>query len=95
MEADKSNVKVLAKRNQEETNSFFTKLKRKKPKGLDDAVHEIHEDVCEQFDCLQCANCCSSISPMLTDKDIERIARFLKMKSVDFISRYLHVDEDH
>lgn len=95
MEADKNNVKVLAKRNQEETNSFFTKLKKKKPKSLDDIVHETHEDVCEQFDCLQCANCCSSISPMLTDRDIERIARFLKMKAVDFISRYLHVDEDH
>ena len=94
MEADKNNVKELAKRNQEETNTFFTKLKRKKPKNLDTVTHRIHEAVCAKFDCLKCANCCSSISPMITDKDIERMARYLKMKQVDFINRYLHIDED-
>ena len=95
MEADKDNIQELARRNQEEIRSFFTKLKRKKPKGLDDAVHAIHEAVCKEFDCLQCANCCGSISPMVTVKDIERIARFLKMKPVNFISQYLHIDEDN
>jgi Fe-S-cluster containining protein len=94
MEADKNNVKELAKSNQEETNAFFTKLKRKKPKNLDTVVHRIHDQVFAEFDCLQCANCCSSISPMITDKDIDRIARFLKMKPIDFIERYLQIDED-
>ena len=94
MEADKDNVKELARRNKEETNTFFTKLKRKKPKNLDTVTHSIHEMVSTKFDCLQCANCCSSISPMITDKDIDRIARFLKMKSIDFIGRYLLIDED-
>ena len=95
MQADRDNVKELARRNQEETNTFFTRLKRKKPKSLDDAAHRNHHIVCSQFDCLKCANCCESISPMLTDKDIERISRFLKMKSADFIKQYLHIDEDH
>ncbi len=31
---------------------------------------------------------------MITEKDIERIARHLKIKPVEFISRYLHIDED-
>ena len=31
---------------------------------------------------------------MITDKDIERIASKLRMKEVDFISKYLHIDED-
>lgn len=94
MEADKNNVKELARRNQEETDVFFTKLKRRKPKNLDDVTHRHHNMISAKFDCLSCANCCRSISPMITDKDIERIARFLKIKSVDFISRYLHIDED-
>jgi uncharacterized protein len=94
MEADKDNVKELARRNQEATTVFFTKLKRKKPKNLDTLTHRIHRMVSAEFDCLQCANCCSSISPMITDRDIDRIARHLKMKPVEFISRYLHIDED-
>lgn len=94
MEADRDNVKELARRNQEETKILFAKLKRKKPKNLDTVIHRIHDAVCAKFDCLQCANCCGSISPMILDKDIERIARYLKMKPVDFISRYLHIDED-
>jgi Fe-S-cluster containining protein len=94
MEADKDNVKMLANRNQEETRTFFTKLKRKKPKNLDTVTHRIHDQVIANFDCLQCANCCALISPMITDKDIDRIARFLKMKPVDFVERYLHIDED-
>ena len=94
MEADNKNVKTLAYQNQEETTVFFNKLKRKKPKQLDDLTHRWHDKVTQQFNCLTCGNCCKSISPMITDKDIERIARRQKMKEVDFIARYLHIDED-
>jgi len=94
MVADKNNVKTLARQNQEETVTFFNQLKRKKPKQLDDIVHVIHDKVSNKFDCLTCGNCCKSISPRITDKDIERIAHRLRMKEVDFIARYLHVDED-
>jgi Fe-S-cluster containining protein len=92
--SDNKNVKALAQQNQEETTVFFNKLKRKKPKQLDDVTHRLHDKVSGQFDCLSCGNCCKSISPMVTDKDIERIAHRQKMKEVDFIARYLHVDED-
>ena len=87
MEADNKNVKALALQNQEETTVFFNKLKRKKPKQLDDLTHRWHDKVTGQFNCLTCGNCCKSISPMITDKDIERIARRQKMKESDFIDR--------
>ena len=94
MGVDKDNVFALARQNQEETQTFFSKLKRKKPKQLDDIVHRLHNKITGQFDCLSCGNCCRSISPMVTDKDIEKIAGKMRMKEVDFISRYLHIDED-
>src|ERR1035437_1527791 len=94
MEADKNNVKTLARQNLEETTTFFAKLKRKKPKQLDDITHQLHDKVSDQFDCLTCANCCKSIGPRITDKDIERIAHKLKMKEVDFIARYLRIEDD-
>lgn len=95
METNKDNVYALSKQNQEETTVFFSKLKKKKPKQLDDLVHDIHHKIVDQFDCMSCGNCCKSISPMLTIKDIERVAKHLRMKEVDFINQYLHIDEDN
>lgn len=94
MEEDKNNVKALALQNREETNALFSKLKRKKPHKLDDIIHRLHNSVANHFNCLTCANCCKSISPRITDKDIERIAHRMKMKEVSFITSYLHMDED-
>ena len=75
--------------------ALFKKLKKKKPKNLDDVVQELHTGAFDRFDCLTCANCCSTISPIVTDKDIERLAKQLKMKAVDFIGQYLYRDEDN
>ena len=84
---------LTAKRKQEFT-TLFKRLKAKKPKDLDDVVHQLHEEAFDQFDCLTCANCCSSISPIVTEKDIERLAKRMRMKAVDFIAQYLYIDED-
>ncbi len=77
-----------------ETKSFFAKLRKKKPKNLDKVVHQLHDEVFREIDCLDCANCCKSISPTLYDKDIERLSRHFKMKSTQFIDEYLNIDED-
>jgi len=77
-----------------ETKTFFAKLKRKKPKNLDDVVHQLHNEVFEEIDCLDCANCCKSISPTLYEKDIERLAKHLKMKPSQLVDEYLKIDED-
>ena len=77
-----------------ETKSFFAKLKKKKPKNLDKVIHQLHDEVFQEIDCLDCANCCKSISPTLYDKDIERLSRHFKMKSTQFIDEYLNIDED-
>lgn len=84
---------LTASRKQEFT-ALFKKLKAKKPKNLDDVVHELHNEAFDQFNCLTCANCCSGISPMITEKDIERLAKNQKLKPVDFIAQYLYIDED-
>jgi uncharacterized protein len=73
---------------------FFEKLKRKKPKNLDDVFHELHEEAFERIDCLQCANCCKTTSPIFYERDIERLAKHLRIKPSAFIERYLHIDED-
>ena len=87
-------LKELTYSRKQEFTTFFKKLKAKKPKNMDDVFHELHVEAFDQFDCLTCANCCSTISPVITEKDIEKLAKRLKMKPVDFVEQYLYIDED-
>lgn len=73
---------------------YLLSLKKKDPRKVDDAFHALHEEVFEEIDCLECANCCKTTSPIFYDTDIDRLAKELRMKSVDFVAQYLKVDED-
>ncbi|MFP4023918.1 MAG: YkgJ family cysteine cluster protein [Thiohalospira sp.] len=78
----------------EENKTFFTRLKKKKPKNLDKIVHKLHDEVFQEINCLDCANCCKSISPTLYNKDIERLAKHLKIKPSQFVEQYLYIDSE-
>ncbi len=84
----------LAKDKHNENKKFFTKLKKKPPKKLDQIMQELHDEEFKQTDCLQCANCCKTTGPLFTDKDVERIAKHLKMKPRQFEESYLRKDEE-
>ena len=84
----------LAKNTLNENKSYFRKLRKKKPGNLDDIVGSVHNDVFGEINCLQCANCCKTISPVLTNKDINRIAKRLRIKPSGVMEQYLKIDED-
>ena len=79
---------------QKEHKKFLETLKRKPPKNLDYVAQQVHDEVFEKVDCLQCANCCKTTGPLFTQKDTDRIAKHLRMKSADFEAKYLRTDED-
>src|SRR5688572_1161035 len=83
-----------AQNQREENKKFLHGLKKKDPRKVDDAFHDLHEEVFEEIDCLTCANCCKTTSPIFYQTDIERVAKSLRMKPGDFIEKYLRVDED-
>lgn len=87
-------LKKLAAQNRRETRALIKRLKKKKPKNLDQIVHSLHVEAFAAFDCLSCANCCRTIGPRLTMKDIERLAKSIKMRSSDFYSRFVKTDQD-
>ncbi|MGQ7871215.1 YkgJ family cysteine cluster protein [Sunxiuqinia sp. sy24] len=90
----KEELKHMTANRKQEFGMLFQKLKKKKPKNLDAIVHALHNEAFDQFDCLDCANCCSGISPIVTNKDAERLAKSQKIKTADFISQHLYIDED-
>ena len=69
-------------------------LHRRKPKDLDEKMQTFHQEAFEKINCLACGNCCKTTSPIFYDKDIERLAKFLKIKPSEFAHQYLKVDEE-
>lgn len=74
--------------------AFLKRLKRLPEKQVDRYFHENHEAVFAEIDCLQCANCCKTTSPIFTSRDIERLAKHLRMRPAHFMEQYLREDED-
>ena len=79
---------------QQANRTFYRKLKARPPKDLDRYFHEAHETVFSEIDCLQCANCCKTTSPIFYERDIDRAARAVRLRPGDFIDKYLKIDED-
>ena len=83
----------LAAKSEGEWKRYFIKNK-KKLEGMDLQVHALHDKIYKRTDCLACANCCRTLGPRITDKDLERMAKILRMKATDVINKYLRIDED-
>lgn len=72
----------------------FKKIGAKKPKDLDEKFQALHTETFKKLDCLTCANCCKTTSPIFRDVDIKRIAKNLRMKEKEFIRNYLKMDDE-
>jgi Fe-S-cluster containining protein len=85
----------IAKQQFASTKKNLSKLSKLNKKKVDDLFHDEHEKVFKKIDCLSCANCCKTTSPIFRDVDISRIAKKLKVSIKDFISANLRIDEDN
>ena len=74
--------------------TFFKSLSKMSNNRVDELFHEAHEMAFQQIDCLDCANCCKTTSPIFNQQDVSRIAKHLRIKSTTFSNQYLKVDED-
>ena len=86
-------LRALAKKAEPLSKQLIKKNKKKFEK-LDNRIHQLHEQYSNKYDCLQCANCCRSLGPMLTDRDIDKMAKALQMKPSAVVETYLRIDED-
>ena len=93
-EIDVESYIALGQKNLKQNKKLATKLKSSKPKTLDDEVHSLHEEVFQEIDCLKCGNCCKTTSPGMHDKDVERLAKHLRIKPGEVIDRYMEMDSD-
>lgn len=76
------------------TRKLFESLRRMQPQALNKLFHSLHVEQFAKIDCLECANCCKTLSPAIYDTDVRRMARFLRMKESELIDTYLNEDTD-
>jgi len=89
-----ASIKQKASGEKKENSILFKKLKKHKPSNLDKQFHFLHDKYMEEIDCLDCGNCCKSISPAVKDTDIARLSKYLKIKQSDIVEKYFLLDED-
>ena len=89
-----SSWKNATKKSKSNLKRSIKRLVGKKNKRIDDDANEVHIQVFDELNCLDCANCCKSIPPMFIRSDIRRIAKFLRIKEKEFELQYLRIDED-
>ncbi|MFB9212103.1 YkgJ family cysteine cluster protein [Echinicola jeungdonensis] len=91
---DLNNFKTKSQSEYANHKKIKPRLKKIKPKVLDEKFKDGHDRQFEKMDCLDCANCCKTTSPIFLQTDIDRLSKLLKMKSSVFISTYLHRDDE-
>lgn len=87
------NLKVLAEQARPHFLAYY-KNNRKKIARMDQEIHQLHDEFSQSINCLECANCCRSLGPAIYDRDIERMAKALRMKEREVVDTYLRIDED-
>jgi Fe-S-cluster containining protein len=87
-------VPQLEKLAEKELKAAIKRIKQKPPKNLDELFYDWHDETFEKIDCLTCANCCKTTSPMFFEKDIERLSSYFKIRPAQFIEKYLFLDTD-
>jgi uncharacterized protein len=61
---------------------------------LDSVFVENHNEVFHSFDCLTCANCCKTHSPIIEPDEIPNLRESMGISSSELFANYVEMDED-
>jgi Fe-S-cluster containining protein len=70
--------------------AFLTGLEQSPPPLLDGYVEQVDRNVWAETDCLACANCCRTMSPVFTTQDLKRIATHFRISVRAFKEKWLY-----
>jgi uncharacterized protein len=73
--------------------NFLTRLEKRAPRGMDSLIREADRKVWTKTNCLDCANCCKTMSPTYTKGDIQRISAHFGMSAGAFREKWLYKDK--
>jgi Fe-S-cluster containining protein len=85
-------IKMLGEKKREENQRFRKHMKSRD--HSDRILRRIGEEVEAQIDCLACANCCRVATAKVAERDIERLAKALRIKPARFLADYTIESEE-
>ncbi len=83
MVTDLVQIRRLGEKKLGENQKFRAYLKRHN--FVERRYKRIAEEVAEAIDCTACANCCRVATAQATDRDVERLAKYLGMRERDLV----------
>jgi Fe-S-cluster containining protein len=92
MITDLVQIKRLGEKKRDEHGKFRVHLKTHDYN--EKRFRRIGEEIENQIDCTVCANCCRVATVEVSSRDIDRLARFLKIKRQKFIDEYTVPNEE-
>lgn len=73
---------------------FLTRLEKVRVKGIEKMRTEADVEAWSTTDCLNCANCCRTMTPTFTEQDLDRISAHLNMEKEAFRKKWLYKDRN-
>ena len=67
-------LKNRAASRRKEHERIIRKLKEMKPREVEFLLEKEHQEVFSRIDCLDCANCCRTLGPRLTEPDVRKLS---------------------
>jgi Fe-S-cluster containining protein len=92
MITDLVQIRLLGDKKRHENERFRRHMKAHD--HSDRILRRIAEAVEEQIDCTQCANCCRVATAKVTKRDLERLARYLRIKPARVMADYTMPSEE-
>jgi Fe-S-cluster containining protein len=92
MITDLVQIKLLGEKKRDENSRFRRFLKSRD--HSDRILRRIAEGIEEQIDCTQCANCCKVATVQLSERDVERLAKYLRISQEKFLAEYTLESEE-
>lgn len=86
MLTDLVQIRLLGENKRPENERFRRFLKSRD--HSDRILRRVAEGIEEQIDCTQCANCCRVATVQVSARDIDRLARRLRMARAKFVAEY-------
>lgn len=91
---DLKKFRIAAARKKESRSAFLDKLDHTVPGDLAEIVAKADAEVWRETDCTNCANCCKTMTPTFSPKDITRISKHVGMTPKAFKEKWLYKEEE-
>jgi uncharacterized protein len=91
MLTDLVQIKRLGEQHKEENSRFRAYLKSHR--HSDRRLRRFGEEIEAAIDCTECANCCRVTEVGITEKDVEKLAKFVGASEREFVEQFTALDD--